>query len=95
MKTILGQITMKNGQVIPFELYPSLAPLASKWPKFIIGTLAPQLNISSNLSYMCNPDSNAPIITNSVLTWPGVNFVFSIKYCDIIHTKPQNTNANK
>jgi len=27
MKTILGQITMKNGQVIPFELYPEEAPI--------------------------------------------------------------------
>lgn len=86
--------TPLNKPINPFFVYPSLAPVTSKCPKFIIGIVAPELNFSTNISYTLNPERIHPITTRDEFICPGVNFVFSKKNCDIAHINPQNRNDN-
>ena len=82
-----------NSPVIPSLWNPSYAPLNSKCPKLVIGTLAPAPPHESIISYNPKHDNNAPVITSMAFRCPGVRVVFSRIICPIAHINPHIINA--
>lgn len=74
----------------PLSFTPSIAPVASKLPKPVRGTVAPHPAKSTSGLYNPNPPKMHPIVTYATKILAGVSFVLSIKIWAITHKIPPN-----
>ena len=63
----------------PISLARSSAPCIKQWPKEVIGTNAPPLAKSINLSYILNTSKKDPITTNISVTADDIEMFNELK----------------